>query len=908
VRRAGLANYDEKRLRYIDGIRSTEVTDSHGRKTVYQHNPSGQAIRVVNPDGGILTTEYDDHGRIVANTDAMGAKTRYAYDNLGNSCLVVDALGHATSLRFNDQHLATTLIDGRGHTWSREIDAMNRVIASVDPLGNRWKFVHDADGNVAEIVDPLGATKQQCFVSGVLKSASDWMGHFTNYRFDAFGQVVERTGSLGETTQLRYDAMGNPIQVQFADGSNIVAAYDHAGNLVRFVDANGHQKTWRYGPCNRLAERIDAVGGRVQYRWGSEIGWLDQVINEAGETYDFIRDEQGRVVEEVTFDGVHRRYRYDRSERVVAFTNGCGETVQIERDAVGRVVAQMLPDGNHHRFAYDETGAMIEAVNADIAVRFERDPLGRISKEFQGEEWVTTQWDAPGNQTRIESSFGLVANWVYDGNGLPVQLMTPEMGQAITITRDFNGREIRRHMPGGVCLDQRFDLLGQLTHQQVVASDAASVDSIFQIGAGGEIVRRNYQYDRSGNLTKINDGHWGTTQIQLDPADRLIGVLRDRGDNESYCYDASGNLSGIVDNGGPRTVRQIIHGQAGRVTKNGETRYEYDLNGRRCTLYEGFAETADITHYRWNVLDRLASVRLSSGIVWEYRYDAIGRRVSKRVAAIDNLQESASNRSFLWSGSSIIGESCQTRPGTSVKNISWIYAPLSFDLIGSIQNGEYHSILLDHLGTPCEALDSRANLVWRRRLTTWGYPREKMAPTANSNRPPFECQFTFPGQYFDDESKLSQNYFRYYDPTTARYVNHDPIGIQGGTSLYTYPTNPFNWVDRFGLAKKCSKAAAKEAADLTKHLGYAEKYGKGGVKELENGRIRYYGEVQPAKKVGEMAGRRYVHEYDAATGWSRGWHETVDHAGNVRQVRPELNNGSKTHYQFDSNGKYTRSW
>lgn len=90
-------------------------------------------------------------------------------------------------------------------------------------------------------------------------------------------------------------------------------------------------------------------------------------------------------------------------------------------------------------------------------------------------------------------------------------------------------------------------------------------------------------------------------------------------------------------------------------------------------------------------------------------------------------------------------------------------------------------------------------------------------------------------------------------------------------------------------------ASAKQAADLSKHLGYAEKYGKGGVKELENGRIRYYGEVQPANKVGEMAGRRYVHEYDAATGRSRGWHETVDQAGNVRQVRPELNNGSKTH-------------
>jgi hypothetical protein len=115
-------------------------------------------------------------------------------------------------------------------------------------------------------------------------------------------------------------------------------------------------------------------------------------------------------------------------------------------------------------------------------------------------------------------------------------------------------------------------------------------------------------------------------------------------------------------------------------------------------------------------------------------------------------------------------------------------------------------------------------------------------------------------------------------------------------------------IDIDPLSQNGAAASAKQAADLSKHLGYAANYGKGGVKELENGRIRYYGEVQPANRDGEMAGRRYVHEFDASTGRSRGWHETLDQPGNVRQVRPELNNGSKTHYQFDRNGNFTGSW
>ena len=103
-------------------------------------------------------------------------------------------------------------------------------------------------------------------------------------------------------------------------------------------------------------------------------------------------------------------------------------------------------------------------------------------------------------------------------------------------------------------------------------------------------------------------------------------------------------------------------------------------------------------------------------------------------------------------------------------------------------------------------------------------------------------------------------------------------------------------------------ASAKAAAELAKHLYYVEKYGKAGVKELESGRIRYYGELQPANKAGEMAGRRYVHEYDSLAGTSRGWHEILDKSGNIRQVRPELNNGAKQHYQFDAIGNYTGKW
>jgi hypothetical protein len=89
---------------------------------------------------------------------------------------------------------------------------------------------------------------------------------------------------------------------------------------------------------------------------------------------------------------------------------------------------------------------------------------------------------------------------------------------------------------------------------------------------------------------------------------------------------------------------------------------------------------------------------------------------------------------------------------------------------------------------------------------------------------------------------------------------------------------------------------------------FRDKYGTGGDKALENGRIRYYGPVQPALDAGELAGRRYVHEFDTMTGCTRGWHETLDRMGHVRQVRPERRDRVTGNYQFDSNGRYKGSW
>jgi RHS repeat-associated protein len=94
------------------------------------------------------------------------------------------------------------------------------------------------------------------------------------------------------------------------------------------------------------------------------------------------------------------------------------------------------------------------------------------------------------------------------------------------------------------------------------------------------------------------------------------------------------------------------------------------------------------------------------------------------------------------------------------------------------------SIRADHFGRPVLATNPSGSVVWE---ATW-LPFGDVHTETSS--PPVLPQMRFPGQWFQLESGLHQNWMRDYDPTTGRYIEPDPLGMVDGHPCLRRPFRP----------------------------------------------------------------------------------------------------------------------
>jgi RHS repeat-associated protein len=133
------------------------------------------------------------------------------------------------------------------------------------------------------------------------------------------------------------------------------------------------------------------------------------------------------------------------------------------------------------------------------------------------------------------------------------------------------------------------------------------------------------------------------------------------------------------------------------------------------------------------------------------------------------------------------------------------FAFVDYDALDAApEDGRAYHVFHDQVGVPVRVEDAAGAVAWRADHVD---PYGEVTVAAGCR---VEYNLRFPGHYFDAETGLHYNRFRYYSPALARYLQPDPLGIAGGTNLYAYPADPLVRVDLLGLHTK--KAPPKGGA------------------------------------------------------------------------------------------------
>ncbi|MDG4858324.1 DUF6531 domain-containing protein [Streptomyces sp. T-3] len=773
------------------GHQVTTYTNSLGARTRYLINGDVQVVAHIAPDGATTRTTYDQRSRPVTVTDPLGRTVSYAYDAVGRPLMIVRPDGRYTSIGYNEQGLPVSIVGADGSRTSQQFDEWGNRTSVTDGTRATTLFTYDDRGHLASVTDTSGAMASvRCDAAGLPLQITDPLGAVTRYERDSFGRPKSVTDPLGGTTHLEWTVEGKPARRTAPDGSTESWTYDGEGNCISHADAMGAVSHFEYTHFDLMSARTDRDGVRYEFEHDTELQ-LRKVTNPQGLTWSYEYDSTGRLISESDFDGRRLAYSRDAAGQLTSRVTASGAVIRFERDVLGRTVAKDAA-GTVTTYAYDAAGALARATNPEADLTLERDESGRLVSETVNSRTLRYTYDVLGRRAGRVTPTGATSTWTYDAAGNRTELTTS--GHTITFAHDEAGREVSRQIGDSLTFTNTFDPLGRLTRQELFGP------------VGQHIQHRAYTYRADGNLIGLDDHLNGSRRFDLDAAGRVTGVHA-AGWTESYAYDEAGNQASAswpAAMPGQEAVGARTYSGT-RIRSAGGVRYEHDAAGR-VTLRQKprLSRKPDTWRYSWDAEDRLASVLTPDGVTWRYQYDPFGRRISKQRLASDGSEAVVEQVDFTWDGTTLCEQTTRS-PGTSSGGLTltWDHdglRPLTQTerkMEASISQEEidarFYSIVTDLVGTPTELVDELGDIAWRSRSTLWGATGWNRTAAAYT-------PLRFPGQYFDPETHLHYNYFRHYDPETARYFTPDPLGFAPADNPSTYVRNPLLRTDHRGLA------------------------------------------------------------------------------------------------------------
>lgn len=819
---------------------------------------SGSSTRIVHydyyddstqPNDGMIKVAYRMRdGQQVGQISTFPDKTEYTYDDWGNL---------ATSKSFvSNMHSGSTT--ERVSTYF-DYNSAGLPAGKTDPDGKTTVYTYNAAFQVTnENYANLAGISNTYNDLGQLTSSTDADGMTTNYSHDDLGRVIRITKPAGNYTSYQYYPNGtvkleqqhssngyafekinqnlnaNGLVSKSWKGSNAAwfsnsYGYDVNGNVTSITDANGVAETWTYDAFNRVKTHTNG-NGKVDSSAYDSADNITNITDPNSNVSTFEYKNTNTLMHDNNSELPIKRYWHDLSENVVKRQYGSRSCFYNEHDQLSRMRFSDCVDETNENvdlnaktfYGWDELRDRI--VNAEdetrgsfndrgVGTRYEYDDLGRISKKRQINK-TPKQWGYPTAEQSVQynySTSGRLQGMTYpSGNRIEYQYNSVGRLDSIKLNDnhilcaiDWDGADRLRGWAWG-CQDQ---------HRYFVdIDDAGHIFGIKNKIDGNDQFNENYYTDRAGRINrKVIDGNYEIT-YSYDNNDWLTNECR--GANNGNC--AIGAKYTYDNNGNRLSKTWSVNGS---VTVPANESYGYQKNILSSWIIGGNAVNLALTPYK-----ELLDSRIGNAY-----YDFAGRR------KIENGVPNSTKYTGIWNDYNHKNE--RTFRGGSYIDRQYVYDESSH-LIGEYKPDG--SLIVEYIwmgDKPVAAVYPGNKVYWMvtdyqntpRRLID----RDTKAQVWNWNPDAFgrwdpvgsvEMNLRFPGQYYDEQSKLYYNHNRYYNPELGRYMEPDPLALEAGLNMFAYAgNNPVMNVDPSGLASvgQILDDSAMRAASLNNTLQLA---------------------------------------------------------------------------------------
>ena len=424
-------------------------------------------------------------------------------------------------------------------------------------------------GNLTVVTGPEGLETEQSYDDrGLPHTIRDARGGYKHMRWNARAQLVEYTHCSGKATRYAYDERSMLSSVTDALGNATVYHSDALGRVTEVIDPEGGVQRFEYDELGRLAAVIDPARQTTRYErnarglptrrinpMGRSVEFvydrarrLVKLVNENGEAYRFNYDRNDKLVEEIGLDGVMRKIEHDARGLPVRVIDAANEadaiTLRMERDALGRLTLKHAR-GRSTLYRYDQAGQLVhtEVFSDDGRQRVVHDKLlfsyskrGELLRETGHLGLLSHRYDELGNRCATTLPDGRTINRLHYGSGHLHQINID--GEVISdFERDDLHREVARTQ-GRLTTRFGYDRLDRKTWQSTGAP-----------GAHEPLLRKEWHYDRAGELVRKFDSRHGQTRYDYDALGRIVNTIGPAG-NEFFHWDAAANLVDTAQVGG----------------------------------------------------------------------------------------------------------------------------------------------------------------------------------------------------------------------------------------------------------------------------------------------------------------------------------------------------------------------